>query len=177
MDIEYNNLDDEWINNFEKTDKLYEDFYKDDLYYINLRVIYVNRYNEIDKIKHEPLLLTNKNIISQEEILGILKKNSIDNEKLYSLLSILKYNILLEPDDVKNYLINKNSQVFLSVIKNIDTIKYERSISMFHDLNDLILIFYEKSKEFVKCEKNSTKKVYFNSLSANKKTIRKRYKD
>ena len=83
----------------------------------------------------------------------------------------------MEPDDVKNYLINKNSQVFLSVIKNIDTIKYERSISMFHDLNDLILIFYEKSKEFVKCEKNSTKKVYFNSLSANKKTIRKRYKD
>ena len=51
MEIEYNNLDDEWINEFNKIDKLYEDFYKDDLYYINLRVIYVNRENEIDKIK------------------------------------------------------------------------------------------------------------------------------
>ena len=177
MNIEYN-LDDEWINNFENTDKLYEDFYKDDLYYLNLRVIYVNRYNEIDKIKHETILLTNKNTISQEEFLGILKKNSIDNQILYSLLSILKYNILLEPDDVKNYLINKNSQNYLSVIKNIDAIKYEKSISMFHDLNDLILIFYEKSQEIVKIDKkNNTKRIYLRSLNTNKKTIRKRYKD
>ena len=35
MDDENNKLDDDWINNFEKTDELYQDFYKDDLYYIN----------------------------------------------------------------------------------------------------------------------------------------------
>jgi hypothetical protein len=178
MDIEYNNLDDEWINEFEKTDKLYEDFYKDDLYYINLRVIYINRENEIDKIKNESLLLTNKNNISHEEIFGILKNNSIDNERKYSLLSILRYNIILEPDDVKNYLLNKENPDFLSVIKNIDAISFEKSISMFHDLNDVILIFYEKSNEIVKREtNNNTKKIYLRSLSSNKKTIKKRYKD
>jgi hypothetical protein len=178
MDIEYNNLDDEWINEFEKTDKLYEDFYKDDLYYINLQVIYINRENEIDKIKNESLLLTNKNNISHEEIFGILKNNSIDNERKYSLLSILRYNIILEPDDVKNYLLNKENPDFLSVIKNIDAISFEKSISMFHDLNDVILIFYEKSNEIVKREtNNNTKKIYLRSLSSNKKTIKKRYKD
>jgi hypothetical protein len=178
MDIEYNNLDDEWINEFEKTDKLYEDFYKDDLYYINLRIIYINRENEIDKIKNESLLLTNKNNISHEEIFGILKNNSIDNERKYSLLSILRYNIILEPDDVKNYLLNKENPDFLSVIKNIDAISFEKSISMFHDLNDVILIFYEKSNEIVKREtNNNTKKIYLRYLSSNKKTIKKRYKD
>jgi len=172
MDIEYDNLDDEWINNFEITD-----FYKDDLYYINLRVIYVNRDNEIDKMKHESFLLTNKNNITREEILGILKKNSIDNEKPYSLLSVLRYNIILEPDDVKNYLINNNNQNYLSVIKNIDAIQYEKSISMFHDLNDLILIFYEKPKEDIKSEqRNKTKKIYLRPLNTNKKTIKKQYK-
>ena len=177
MDVEYHILDDEWINNFEKIDKLYEDFYKDDLYYINLRVIYVNISNEIDKIKNETFLLVNKNKISQEEILGILKKNSTDDERKYSLLSILKYNIVLEPDDVKSYLLNKDNPNYLSVIKNIDTINYEKSISMFHDLNDLILIFYEKSKESVKKDinNNTTKKIYLRSL--NTKTIKKRYKD
>jgi len=154
MDIEYN-LDDEWINEFEKTDKLYQDFYKDDLYYINLRVIYVNRENEIDKIKHESLLLSNKNIISEEEILGILKKNSIDNERKYTLLSILRYNIILEPDDVKNYLLNNENKDYLSVIKNIDDIIFQKSITMFHDLNDIILIFYEKSMENIKKENNN----------------------
>jgi hypothetical protein len=178
MDIEYNNLDDEWINNFEKTDRLYQDFYKDDLYYVNLRVIYINRDNEIDKIKHESFLLTNPNIISSEEILGILKKNSTDNKTKYTLLSILRYNILLEPDEVKNYLTNNESQNYLSVIKNIDTITFDKSISMFHDLNDLIIIFYEKSNDIVKRDpNNTTKKVYLRSLNTNKKTIRKRHKD
>jgi hypothetical protein len=179
MDIEYNNLDDEWINEFEKTDKLYEDFYKDDLYYINLRVIYVNRDNEIDKIKHESFLLTNKNYISQEEILGILKKNLSDNERKYSLLSILRYNIILEPDDIKHYLLNNDNPNYLSVIKNIDAITFEKSINMFHDLNDIILIFYEKSNEIIKKDNNNanTKKIYLRSLTSNKKTIKKRYKD
>ena len=177
MDNEYSNLDDDWICEFEKTDKLYEDFYKDNLYYVNLRVIYVNRENEIDKIKHESFLLNNKNKISQEEILGILKKNSIDNDRKYSLLSILRYNIVLEPDDIKNYLVNNNNPEYLSIIKNIDDITFDKSITMFHDLNDLILIFYEKSTELIKHNlTNNTKKIYLRSLNTNKKTIRKRYK-
>lgn len=178
MDIEYN-LDDEWITEFEKTDKLYQDFYKDDLYYTNLRVIYVNRENEIDKIKHESFLLSKKNVISEEEILGILKKNSIDNERKYTLLSILRYNIILEPDDVKNYLLNNKNEDYLSVIKNIHDITFQKSITMFHDLNDIIIIFYEKSMEIVKKENNinNTKKVYLRSLNTNKKTLKKRYKE
>ena len=47
----HNELNDDWINNFEKTDKLYQDFYKDDLYYVNLKFVYLNRENEIEKIK------------------------------------------------------------------------------------------------------------------------------
>ena len=76
MEIEYNKLNDDWINNFEKTDKLYQDFYKDDVYYTSLRIIYVNRKNEIEKIKEETFLMTSPNTISREEILEILKKNS-----------------------------------------------------------------------------------------------------
>ena len=121
--------------------------------------------------------MNNKNNISHEEVLGILKKNSIDNERNYSFLSILKYNIILEPDDVKNYLLNKENPDYLSVIKNIDAISFEKTISMFHDLNDVILIFYEKSNEIVKRDpNNSTKKIYIRSSKHNK-TIKKRYKD
>jgi hypothetical protein len=176
MDIEYNKLDDEWINNFEKTDRLYKDFYKDDVYYINLSIIYVNRDNEIDKIKYDTLLMQIPNKISQEEIIKILKKNAIDNEKRYSLLSILRYNINLEPDEIKNYLLNGENKEYLSVIKNIDTVTYQKTINMFQDLNDLIVIYYEKS--FIKSDvNNSTKKVYIRSLNTNKKTIKNRYKD
>jgi hypothetical protein len=178
MDLENNTLDDDWINTFENTDKLYKDFYKEDLYYINLKFIYINRDNEIDKLKQESFLMSSPNIITQDEILEILKKNSIDNDKRYSLLSILRYNINIEPDEVNNYLNNSENNNYLSVIKNIDTIHFDKSINMFQDLNDIILIFYEKILE-VKRDiniNNNTKKIYLYS-NINKKTIKKRYKD
>jgi hypothetical protein len=178
MDVEYKKLDDNWINEFENTDKLYKDYYKDDLYYVQLRVIYINRVNEIEKLKQESFLMSKPNYITREEILEILKKNSIDNNKRYSLLSMLKYNIILEPDNVPLYLNDKFDEEYLSIIKNIDAIPFNKSINMFHDLNDIILIFYEKSAEFKTSDaNNTTKKVYLHSLTNHKKTLKKIYKD
>ena len=179
MELEYNTLNDDWINNFEKTDKLYQDFYKDDLYYTNLHIIYVNRNNEIEKIKQESFLMTKPNYISREEILEILKNNSIDNGRRYTLLTILKYNVTLDADDISGFLKNNiNDDIFLTVVKNIDAISFEKSINMLQDLNDIILIFYEKSDELKKVNPNNiTKKIYLTNLNTRKKTFRKQYKD
>lgn len=175
MDIE---LNDDWINNFEKSDRLYEDFYKDDLYFINLKFIYINRNNEIDIIKEESFLMSKPNIISREEILEILKITSFVNDRRYTLLSILKYNILLDTDDVKDFIISNEERNYLTKVKNIDTIIFEKTISMFQDLNELNFIFFEKSCEFKKKDpNNSTKRIYLNSINGNKKTIKKQYKD
>jgi hypothetical protein len=182
---EYNNkLDDDWINNFEKTDELYQDFYKDDLYYINLKYIYVSRANEIEKIKQESFLMSRPNYISREEILQILKKSVTDDDRRYSLLSILKYNITLDAEEIKKFVLHEDIQDnvernYLKIVKNIDAIGLEKTINMLHDLNDIILIFYEKSNELkVVNPHTSTKKIYLRSLSSNnKKTIRKQYKD
>ena len=87
-------LNDDWIQKFEKTDNLYQDFYKDNLYYTNIHYIYVNRSNEIEKIKQDSFLFTVKNYITREELLGILKNNLVQENKQYSLLSILKYKFL-----------------------------------------------------------------------------------
>ena len=173
-----NELNDEWINNFEKTDKLYQDFYKDDVYYVNLKFVYVNRENEIEKINQESFLMSNPNYISREEIFQILKGSSIDNNKRYSLLSILKYNITLDADEIKNFLLYSNEERnYLNIVRNIDAVSFEKSISMFQDINDLIFVFYEKSKELKKVDPNNvTKKIYLYS-NTNKKTIKKRYKD
>ena len=56
-------------------------------------------------------------------------------------------------------------------------ITFEKSISMFHDLTDLILIFYEKSCELKTYNShNATKNIYLKP-NTNKKTIRKQYKE
>jgi len=164
-------LDDNWIIDFENKDKLYQDFYKDDVYFTNINFIYINQENEIDKIINENFIMSTPNYITREEIIGILKKKSFnyENNKKYTLLSLLKYNISLNVEDVSSFLNEKSyTDEYLVSIKNIDTIKFDRTINMFQDLNDLFFIFYEKSDK--KEIKNITKKVYLNTKN---KTIRK----
>jgi hypothetical protein len=177
INIDTQKLNDDWITKFEETDRLYQDFYKDNLYYTNLYIIYINKNNDIEKIKQEMFLMSSPNIISKEEVIGILKRHSNDNDRIYNLLTILKYNITLEADEVKHFLTNKDSRTYLTVVKNIDDIVFEKSISMLHDLNDLYFLFCEKSNEAkINCTNNITKKILAKNFK-NKKTVKKRYKD
>ena len=171
------NLNDDFMVEFEKTDKLYQDFYKDDVYFVGLKFIYVNRSNEIEKIVTDTFLLSTPNYIIREEMLQILKNNSTENNNSYSLLSALKYNIALEPTEISGFLKRDedDGDNYLVPVKNVDTIKFEKTINMFHDLNELIMIFYEKSSEIKKKSANSTKRHHPHSHA--KKTIRKQYKD
>jgi len=107
----------------------------------------------------------------------------------YSVLSILKFNLNIEPLHLKTFLRSKNANIgglFLQSVKNIDTIKFEKSISMFHDINELFIIFHEKiynpnTNTNSKINYNSslcrsTKKIFINS-NTNKNTKRKPFKE
>jgi len=152
MDIESEQLDDDWIKKFENTDKLYQDFYKENLYYTNLFFIYVNKTFEIEKIKQDSFLMSVPNCITKSEILEIIKKASYENSIQYRLLSILKYNINLDCEDICFFIKNSDKFEFFSDIKRVDTIYFDKSIHMFHDLNDLIIILCEKQKSLSHCK-------------------------
>ena len=182
-DIEDNNniinndvyLNDDWIKEFKTIDKNYQEFYLDDLTNIKLTIIYIDRNNEIIKTKQEKIYLNETNYISREELIKILKINAFLENIKYTLLSILKCNIDIQPTEVKHFLnieINDYYERFVTPIKNIDTILFNKSIYMFSDLNELIVVFHEK------CEKenkphNITKRIYIQSKQNNhKRTIR-----
>lgn len=173
----YNNdtiedLDLSWVNEFEKIDNEYKIYYTEELSFIRIHSIYVNNSNEIEKIREEKFLLKTPGILQKEELLSIIKHNSFSNNLKYSLLSILKFNINIEPIHLKTFLRNKNPTIgapFLQSIKNLDSIKFEKSITMFHDINEVLIIFQEKinkqtlSSNEVKYVNNRTKKVFINS--------------
>jgi hypothetical protein len=172
-------LDEKWINDFEQNDKLFQDFYLDDIYYTKIHFIYINKDSNIEIIKEDNFLLSIPNYITREEIIGLLKRNIIDNNKKYSLLSILKCNITLKPEEIKNFLKSNNltdyMDNFLIPIKHIDEIKLEKTINMFHDLNDLIFIFYEKDNIKVINQKNNMTKKVLKNTKVNHKITRKYY--
>ena len=175
-------LDSKWIDDFQSQDKEYEKYYKNDLHHIKLHCIYINANNEIERIKKEVV-----NYISREEIIGILKRNSISNNQRYSVLSILKYNIDIEPSDVTFFLMDRSSSsssssnTFLTSIKNIDAIPLNQSINMFSNLNNLFIVYNEKvmlannnnnnntTNTTNTHPHNTTKKIYINPVYRHKK--------
>ena len=176
MDNENNvtieDLDLSWINEFEKIDNEYKIYYTEELSFIRIHSIYVNNNDEIEKVKEEKILLKNPGILQKEELLSIIKHNSFSNEVKYSLLSILKFNINLEPIHLNTFLRNTNPEIgaqFLQSIKNLDTIKFEKSITMFHDINEILIIFHQKINKSIRIGSelkymcNQTKKIFINS--------------
>jgi hypothetical protein len=184
------NIDSSWLEEFENLDKEYKDYYTEELVTIKIHCIYINKNNEIERVIEDKIILKTPGLLSKEEIVSIIKHGSICNQVKYSLLYILKYNINLEPIYLKTFLRNKAllkdiGSPFLQSVKNIDAIKFDKCISMFHDLNDLFIIFYDKNKDKLTNDSdltndlisnNRTKKIYINSSSF-KKTKRNIFKD
>ena len=101
----------------------------------------------------------------------ILKKNKQNNKKNHKLISVLQYNIDLEPEEVLNYLKYKENYNFLTVVSKVNDILWNDTISIFKNLNSLHVIYYEEPVK----KSNNTKKVYIrNRKLKRKKHTRKR---
>ena len=197
LDYTFDDLDASWLHEFQKIDKNGISYYKpENLLFTKIHYIYVNGNQEITNLCEEKYLFKRPNVMLKEDLIGLIKRNSVVNCKKYSLLSILKYNINIEPHNFNNFFkskkpTNNNSDSFLQSIKNIDDIFFDKSIAMFHDLNDLIIIFLDKSTKTIdrtnsnQIDKhNTTKRVYINHNIKNnidninsKKTRRNLFKD
>lgn len=165
-------LDDSWCSEYEQINKEYNSFYKENLTFIKLTCVYIDKTNLIAKIKEEKIILEKENLLSKENIIAIIKRNNTENNIKYSPLSILKYNIDLDPLYLKTFLKNdKMNQSYLTSIKTIDHIHFTPTIQMFHDLNNLFILFYQNINK-----QNITKKVHMKTHTRNK-TLRKEFKD
>jgi hypothetical protein len=161
-------LDTRWIQEFESLDNNYKQFYNEIVGDIKICSIYVDKNNNIENIKQEILELSGENLITREEIIKIIKQNSTTQNKRYTLLSLLKYNIDLDASNVVHYLKQRQqpkTDVYLTLVKNIDNIPLNSTINMMQDLNTIFILFYEKNVT----SNNTTKKVYINNHTKTKK--------
>lgn len=166
-----NEMDNGWIAEFEKDEEIYKDFYKDKLETVKVFYLYVDSKNSIFHIKKEILTLENSEI-TKDTLITLLKENMTYNKYKYKPISILKWNINMEPEDVSSYLRNNSKYNFLNVEDKIDTITFDDSINLFHSVNSLYIVFHESSKSF----NNKTKKIYIKQKKKlnNQKTRSKR---
>jgi len=167
-------IDTNWISEFEDTDQYYDKFYRCPIQQIKLFILYVNRDNTLVHIKKQKQKIT-KNILEKERLIELLKENMNYKNKEYRPISILKYNIDISPENVKDFIVDTEKYNFLNTQQNIENIRWNDTIELFHDINSLYLIFYEKWKSLHK----GTRKIYIKKRKKlkHRKTKRKALKD
>ena len=157
LNYEEDDLNDDWIKAIEAEEKEYTCFYREPNDIIKIYFTYVNNKNKIYHIKKDSINLDNGHL-SRNILINLLKKYKTYNNIAHDVISILQYNIDLEPENVMKYLKQKeyNTKNYLSIKSNFDDIYWKDTISIFKELNSLHILFYEKNKKV----KHQTKKVY-----------------
>lgn len=153
-------LDTSWITNFEKLENEYNLFYKDKITEITIFFLYVNRENDVIKIKRDKIDNIKNNTINSDNLLYLIKNYNHYNDVKYKLISLLKFNIDIDSLDINNFLREKHSntnsererdlepkpetqsQRYLNKIENINSVRFNNTINIFQDLNSIILIYY-----------------------------------
>jgi len=177
-------MDTSWIDDFKKENDDYSNFYTEEATTITIFFIYIDNTNNIEHLSRDLLVLNTKNTIIREELIHIIKQNQTHNNNKYKLISLLKYNIDIEPEEIYNFINNKDDSVFnnrfFMIEKYLNNIIYKNTINIFQDLNSLFFIFKEPLPVSKNNNKNSnnnsnnnfTKKI--NVLSKNHKTRRRK---
>ena len=158
-------LDDTWINDIETKENCYNRFYKEANDTVNVFFVYIDSDNKIYSVKKEKTKLDN-NILDKLALIYLLKKHRIYNKKKHEIISIIQYNIDLEPEELSLYLKKQENYNFLYIKSKIIGIKWDDTINLLKDLNCLYILFYESSNK----KKNETKKVIIRNKRKLKRT-------
>ena len=161
-------LDNSWIKEFKETELNYNQFYKEQPTSVKFFYIYINSSNDIESIKTENYALTNA-IISKNNLIYKIKTQQQIGEKKYKLISLLKFNITIEPKDIVQFINTPttNNEEYLTHEKNLNDIKFQDTIRILQDINALYFILHESEKK-----NRDTKRIIFKKKL--RKTKRKR---
>jgi predicted transcriptional regulator len=146
-------IDTSWIDHFKKDNEKYSDFYTEEVTNITLFFIYINHKNDVENLSRDLMILDRKNTVMRDQLIQIIKQNQThnnnNNKYKYKLISLLKYNIDIEPEEIYNFINNKDdssfSKRFFIQEKYLNDIIYKNTINIFQDLNSLFFIYKETS--------------------------------
>jgi hypothetical protein len=166
-DYEINN---KWLKEIKDNEKDYNDFYKEKPTSIKIYYLYVNKDNEVNFCKTETYLLDTTNVkyatLNKDTLISIIKKNSFSNNINYKLLSLLKFNLDIDPEDVISLAIHKmDGSEYLSSESVLRDIVFNDTVCIFQDINSLFLVYYEKVQPQLPTTTTQTRKIYLNTIT------------
>jgi hypothetical protein len=157
--------DDEWINDFEKDEEKYQEFYNNPVEFIIIIFFYLNKNKEIERKKKIKVNLKKENIFQSHELIGLIMKNKKKTQRIFS---ILKHNININYENINDYLNSNKEEETLKELKNYNDVYFEDSISIFKNINNLLIFVCEKD-EPSKCPSKKNRKQIENMIKKQEK--------
>ena len=159
-------LNTEHLDNYKEREKqLIEqaNLTKEPITKINVWNLYINKRHHLEKIKINELPITN--ITEKKTITDYIKSKCTDETIKYKLLSVLKYNIELEQNQIQDFMNEEYHPNYLEALRSLDNIDFKDGLNIFEDLHTLFILYYEKSSF------NVTKRVRFRENNKTRKDL------
>jgi hypothetical protein len=153
----------DWIEEYEDEEKYYTMFYPEKTNEIKVNMLYVNKTNELEKIREKMIYLERENEIKKEDLIKLITENNRIDKVKYKLISIMIYNVTLTHPEMKHFLISPDKYDFITSLRNIEDCQLQPSVSCLQELNNVYILFTEEDTEGKKLVAN-TKRVKFNLL-------------
>ena len=137
--------------------------------------IYINAHKEIYSVKTgvEPLVDA---CLTKERILYLIKQNQFNLDDKHRLIDLLKYDLTLAPNDIKDFVANDDDDDhpnnYLVSLKIVDDIHFSETIPMLSDQDSVFFVFTNAPKS--ESANATTRRVYLKSknVSTKKKHIK-----
>ena len=159
-------LDTDHLDNYREREKQFieqANLTKEPLSKINVWNLYINKRHHLEKIKINELPI--ETITDKASITDYIKSKCTDETIKYKLLSVLKYNIELEKDQVQDYMNEEYHPNYLEALRSLENIEFKDGLNIFEDLHTLFILYYEKSSF------NVTKRVRFKANNKTRKDL------
>lgn len=175
-------FDENWILEAEKEEESYSRFYKYPVTKITCFSLFIDISKNIVKLNRRFVKTNNEGILSQTEIINIIKNDIKDDFKRFRIEHILSFNLDVNQNDIYSF-INENDMKniknsYLKEVSYTSDIKFNDTIKYLHPINSLFFIYKQKiniNKQLSNQKQNKSKKLFeFKQALNNKHKTRKR---
>ena len=158
-------MDTSWIDEYTQHEEKYGKFYNEENEVCKIRFIYLNQECEIIAMSEDKIDLDEGKVPSETLLKEIEGKRQRYNER-YLIKDIAFYNITTDSDELVRFKEKALYQNYLHKGDIFEEIEFKPTISMFKDLNEIIVLLQKKPHPFSR--RNKSRK--FNHKTAKNRT-------
>jgi len=150
----------DWLEYADSHRKQYQKFYKDDVFAIHLRIIYLDADKNIERVTSNRIDLDEKNKITAHQFSHIVGHNNRLAKKRFRVHKCYLYNMDTDPEDLQKFI---GTKPHLSVVREVHVRSdayIQPTISQFQRLNTLYIIF-ERADDVKSTNTRKAKRVSF----------------